>query len=125
MSTLDKGMAKSTIVPNERESAFLCLALDGSTGREIADNFRLQTGEDLGYGAVYPVISRMETRGWVKTRISKAGDARMRHVIVTPDGRAALRRAHRHFSRLAKFTGDAVGRLSLPDKRPSARSAHA
>lgn len=70
-------------------------------GATIRREIEQRTGRDLAMSAVYVTIDRLETKGFVLTRIGEPtperGGRRRRHVTLLPLGRRALTVAFRRF----------------------------
>ena len=63
-------------------------------GYDIAKLIEVRSNGALSFHAasLYPLLYRLEKRGWIKGRwVEKAGERRRRFYKITPDGRATLR----------------------------------
>jgi len=84
--------------------ALLRLGEDASGG-PLREEIEERTGRVLSPGAVYTALSRMETRGLVRSRLGEPtperGGKRKRHYRLTVRGRAALARVHSDLTRMA------------------------
>jgi transcriptional regulator len=86
-------------------------------GYEIAKLIELRSGGALEYNvaSLYPMLYRMERRGWIEGRwVEKAGERRRRFYKLTPAGRKVLasqRRSWREFIAAVQaiaFPGEAI-----------------
>jgi PadR family transcriptional regulator PadR len=70
-------------------------------GATIRRDIEARTGRELSISAVYITLSRLETKGFVKSRIGdptpQRGGRRRKHVVVLPAGRRAIAQACRSF----------------------------
>ena len=83
--TLKKGSAELLILS--------ILEQEVRHGYEIAKRIRHESGDRLNFQAssLYPVLFRMEKRGWIKGRwVEKEGARRRRYYRLTPKGEEAL-----------------------------------
>jgi transcriptional regulator len=83
--TLKKGSAELLILS--------ILEKDTHHGYEIAKLIRHESGDRLNFQAssLYPVLFRMEKRGWIRGRwVEKDGERRRRFYALTPKGEEAL-----------------------------------
>lgn len=87
-------MFQTTLKKGSMELVLLHLVSDQDRhGYDIGKLIELRTGGRLTYhlSSIYPVLRRMEKRGWVKGRwVEKAGERRRRFYTLTAKGRRAL-----------------------------------
>jgi len=85
---------QTTLKKGSMELVLLHLVSDQDRhGYDIGKLIELRTGGRLTYhlSSIYPVLRRMEKRGWVKGRwVEKAGERRRRFYTLTAKGRRAL-----------------------------------
>jgi DNA-binding PadR family transcriptional regulator len=71
---------------------------DESYGITVRREIENTTGRDLSIGAVYATLTRMESKGFVKSSAgeptAERGGRAKRYFRVTADGKAALRNTH-------------------------------
>ena len=94
---------------------FLILSLlekERRHGYELSKLIASRSGGVLTFhvASLYPLLYRMENRGWIKGRwVEREGQRRRRYYEIAPDGRAALdaqRRSWREFvAAIGKVTG--------------------
>lgn len=95
----------------------LVLALvedQGRHGYDIARLIDLRSKGDLTFHAasLYPLLYRLEHRGWVKGRwVEKAGQRRRRMYRITPKGQDVLAAQRRNW----KAFVTAINRVTSPD----------
>jgi transcriptional regulator len=86
---------------------FLVLALlehESKHGYQIGKQIETRSRGVLSFhvASLYPLLYRMESRGWIVGRwVERAGERRRRYYTITADGRAALgeqRRSWREFA---------------------------
>jgi transcriptional regulator len=85
-----------------------------SHGYEIALQIGRRSGGTLSFNAasLYPVLYRLERRGWIAGRwVEKAGQKRRRYYQLTAKGRKVLEARRRSWSMFV----DAVERAAGPD----------
>jgi PadR family transcriptional regulator, regulatory protein PadR len=61
-------------------------------GQGMIDELR-HHGYSIGPGTLYPMLHRLEERGYLRVREDRNGSVMRRYYRVTPKGRAALRHA--------------------------------
>jgi PadR family transcriptional regulator, regulatory protein PadR len=61
-------------------------------GQGMIDELR-HHGYSIGPGTLYPMLHRLEERGYLRVREERQGSAMRRYYRATPKGRAALRHA--------------------------------
>ncbi len=87
-------MFQTTLKKGSMELVLLHLVSDQDRhGYDIGKLIELRTGGRLTYhlSSIYPVLRRMEKRGWIKGRwVEKAGERRRRFYTLTAKGRRAL-----------------------------------
>lgn len=70
-------------------------------GAAIRREIEARTGRDLAISAVYVTLERLESKGYVRSRVGdptpQRGGRRRRHVELLPAGARALARAYRSF----------------------------
>lgn len=59
-------------------------------GQEMLDELR-RHGYSIGPGTLYPMLHRLEERGYLRVREERTGRTMRRYYRATPKGRAALR----------------------------------
>ena len=80
----------------------------GASGPAIRRTIETQTARVLSPGAVYTALSRLETRGFIRSELGEPtperGGKRKRHYRLRPSGAAALRTMESALSRMARLT---------------------
>jgi transcriptional regulator len=98
-------------------SELLILSLVESRGRhgyEIAKLIETRSGGAVSFqvASLYPLLYRLEARGWLQGRwVEKEGQRRRRYYRITADGRKALEAQRRGWQ---KFV-EAIGRITGVD----------
>jgi len=91
---METGVFSPTLKKGSAELLILSLLEDEQRhGYEIAKLINRRSGERLRFQAssLYPVLFRMEKRGWIKgTWVEKEGKRRRRFYRLTPKGEEAL-----------------------------------
>ena len=68
-----------------------------SYGVTIRQEIQARSGRDVSLGAIYPTLERLETKGYVSSRIGhptgERGGRSKRHFALEPAGEEALRRS--------------------------------
>ncbi len=87
-------MFQTTLKKGSMELVLLHLVSDQDRhGYDIGKLIEMRTGGKLTYhlSSIYPVLRRMEKRGWIKGRwVEKAGERRRRFYTLTAKGRKTL-----------------------------------
>ena len=81
-------------------------------GYEIARLIDDRSGGVLRFhvGSLYPMLYRMERRGWIDGRwLEKAGQRRRRYYSITPDGREVLAAQRREWQQFFALIRDLAG----------------
>ena len=82
-------------------AALVRLGADGY-GMSVREEIEERTGRDLAIGAVYATLDRMETKGYVRSRIGEStaerGGKARRYYKMLPKGEAVLRDALRQLN---------------------------
>ena len=77
---------------------------DGAYGVTVRQEIESRTGRDVSIGAIYATLSRLETKGLVKSRAGEPTAARggraKRLFRVTPHGVRSIHEAHRVLNRM-------------------------
>jgi DNA-binding PadR family transcriptional regulator len=81
------------------------LRLDANAyGVTVRQEIEARTGREVSIGAVYATLDRLETKGYVKSRLGdptpERGGRSKRFFRVTPKGIAAVNRTHRTLLRM-------------------------
>jgi PadR family transcriptional regulator PadR len=75
-------------------------------GASIRREIEQRTGRRLSIGAVYVTLGRLESKGFVVSRIgeptAERGGRRRKHIAVLPAGRRAVAQAYRTFTVMAE-----------------------
>lgn len=85
------------------EFRLLGLVITERTGREIAKQYKAETGRAISYGTLYTTLRRMREEGLVHMREGSDGDGRLRYFKIAASGARMLNRSRTEFSRLADF----------------------
>lgn len=84
-------------------------------GQAMMDELR-RHGYRIGPGTLYPMLHRLEERGYLRAREERAGRIMRRHYRATAKGRAALRRVKPQITELfQELIGEGEG---LPSRAP-------
>ena len=85
-------------LPSPTEMALLeVLSEHGElAGREVAKQFKAETGKTISYGTLYTTLRRLKEQGWVASRDDEDEDGRVRFFSLEPSGRATLNAAKRY-----------------------------
>jgi PadR family transcriptional regulator, regulatory protein PadR len=79
---------------------------DRAYGVTVRHEILLRTGRDVSLGAVYATLDRLQTKGFVKSRLGdptpERGGRSKRFFRVTPKGVAAVNRTQRALVRMAE-----------------------
>ena len=81
-------------------------------GYEIGKTIELRSGGRIRFviSSLYPILCRMEKRGWIKGRwVEKAGQRRRRYYRLTARGREALREQQRIWVEFAAAVNQVTG----------------
>lgn len=77
-------------------------------GLSIRDDIKEQTGKDYSIGAVYTVLERLKTKGFLKTREGEAtaerGGRKKTYFVVTAPGQSALKASLQAISSMMQGT---------------------
>jgi len=65
-------------------------------GREVAKQFKAETGKTISYGTLYTTLRRLKEQGWVSTRDDEDEDGRVRFFSLDPRGKAGLNFARKY-----------------------------
>ena len=83
-------------------------------GVTIAEEIGRETGREIGLGALYKVLNRLEIHGMVGTKIGQStperGGRRKRHYHLLTPGRRALADSLRAIDRLRRGLGEELAR---------------
>jgi PadR family transcriptional regulator PadR len=75
-------------------------------GATIRREIERRTGRTLSIGAVYVTLGRLESKGFVRSRIgepiAERGGRRRKHVALLPAGRRAVANAYRTFTMMVE-----------------------
>jgi transcriptional regulator len=80
-------------------------------GYEISKLIETRSGGALRFhvGSLYPMLYRLEQRGWIQGRwVEKTGQRRRRYYRLTPTGRKVLAQQRRNWRQFA----EAIGRIT-------------
>ena len=106
---------QTTLKKGSMELVLLHLVSDQDRhGYDIGKLIEMRTGGKLTYhlSSIYPVLRRMEKRGWIKGRwVEKSGERRRRFYTLTAKGRKALASQQEQWQEFANAM-DAVLELS-------------
>ena len=83
-------------------------------GYDVARLIELRSGGTVSFHAasLYPLLYRLEKRGWIKGRwVEKAGERRRRMYRITPQGRQVLASQRSGFRAFV----EAINRILAPD----------
>ena len=87
---------------------------DGAYGMTIRRELAEHTGRDVATGAIYTALARLETRGYVRSRLGdptpERGGRAKRFSRVLPEGAKAVARAEAAFVALGRELGRDPGR---------------
>jgi DNA-binding PadR family transcriptional regulator len=77
---------------------------DGAYGVAIRQQVGQRTGRDVAIGALYTSLSRLESKGYVRSRMSdptaQRGGRSKRYFTLTPIGAAAVRQSRERLTRM-------------------------
>src|SRR5438874_1594465 len=93
-------------------------------GYEIGRLIELRSGGMLRFNvaSLYPLLYRLEERGWIRGRwVEKAGQRRRRFYRLTPGGRKVLAAQRDNWREFV----DAIKQITEPLRRRSGRAEHA
>lgn len=94
-------------------------AVEGEVyGQAMLDELR-DHGYSIGPGTLYPMLHRLEERGYLKAREARNGKTMRRYYRATPKGRAALEAVKPQVSELFTEMIGKRGRASPRSRRPS------
>ncbi len=89
---------------------------DDAHGVGIRQEIEKRTGREVSAGAVYTAMDRLETRGFVSSRMgeptAERGGRRKKHYRLEPAGAAALRKSYAALSEMAKGLGAKLASLT-------------
>ena len=92
-------------------------AVEGEVyGQAMLDELR-QHGYRIGPGTLYPLLHRLEERGYLKAREERNGKTMRRYYRATPKGRAALEAVKPQVSELFSEVIGTRGRAPSPSRR--------
>lgn len=94
------------------ELVVLSLLQEPRHGYEIGKLVEQRSGGRLRYvvASLYPVLARMEERGWIRGRwVEQAGSRRRRYYTLTPKGRRALARQLETWEAYARAVNQVIG----------------
>ena len=78
---------------------------DEAYGVTVRQEIALRTGRDVSVGAIYATLGRLETKGFVRSRVgaptAERGGRAKRHFRVTAKGIAIVERTHDALRRMA------------------------
>jgi DNA-binding PadR family transcriptional regulator len=78
----------------------------GAYGATIRREIERRTGRTLSIGAVYVTLGRLESKGFLLSRIgvpiAERGGRRRKHVALLPAGRRAVAQAYRTFAMMVE-----------------------
>jgi DNA-binding PadR family transcriptional regulator len=87
---------------------------DGAYGMTIRRELAEHTGRDIAVGAIYTALARLETRGYVRSRLGdptpERGGRAKRFYRVLAEGAKAVARAEAAFVALGRELGRDTGR---------------
>jgi len=92
-------MAKRDYLGEFEQMVLLAIMRVGpeSYGVTIRHEIETCTGRDVSLGAIYPTLDRLEAKGYVRSYIGEPtgerGGRSRRHIVLEPEGEAALRRS--------------------------------
>jgi transcriptional regulator len=80
-------------------------------GYQIGKLIEARSGGELTFrvSSLYPVLARMEERGWVRGRWLEKGEQRLRFYRLTSSGKQALARKRRTWRAYARVIDDLMG----------------
>jgi transcriptional regulator len=84
-------------------------------GYEISKLIEARSGGALSFhvASLYPLLYRLEKRGWVEGRwVEKAGQRRRRYYRLTAEGRKILAKQRTHWESFVA----AIGRITRPER---------
>jgi DNA-binding PadR family transcriptional regulator len=91
-------------LPSPLEMQLLALIADDErSGREVAQMYKAETGEAIGYGSLYTCFRRMVEAGWVKVRDDLDEDGRVRYFKIDVNGRRALQNGRAFYAGISTF----------------------
>jgi DNA-binding PadR family transcriptional regulator len=77
---------------------------DDAYGVTVRETIESRTGRRVAVGALYTALDRLETKGYVRSRMSEPtperGGRSRRHFIVTAAGHTALERSREYLARM-------------------------
>ena len=87
-----------TRMPNSREAVLLAILIPGEKyGRDIREEYKRQTKEELPLGSLYVTLDRMEDKGflksWMGDSASDRGGNRRKYYKITASGKNAFEQA--------------------------------
>jgi PadR family transcriptional regulator PadR len=78
---------------------------EAAYGAAIRQEIHARSGRDVSINAVYTTLDRLETKGFLKSRVGdptpQRGGRRRKFYALRPSGVAALRQAYRGFTAMA------------------------
>ena len=88
-----------------------CLLEGDAHGYLIIEKLRDKSGGefDLPEGTIYPILRRLEERGWVSSRWNPAGGRRRRTYRLTSKGRRELARSKEEWARFVPAVDRVLG----------------
>ena len=85
-----------------------------SYGVTIRQEIEACTGRDVSLGAIYPTLDRLEAKGYVRSCVGaptgERGGRSKRHIVLEPEGEAALRKSWEMLNALWK------GHTQIPER---------
>lgn len=90
---------------------------DRAYGVEIRRALSDRTGRDVAAGAVYTTLGRLESRGYVRSRVGETAPERTgqrrKYYLLEPAGAAALHRSYTALRAMASGVAGELERLAL------------
>lgn len=80
---------------SQRQAVILSILVNGEKyGREIRNDYEKRTGRKMPFGSLYTTLTRMETYGFIKSRLGEStherGGNRRKYFEITANGQQAL-----------------------------------
>ena len=107
-----KNMTKPGLLLGEFEQIVLLALMrlgPDACGATIRREIEAKTGRDLAISAVYITLDRLETKGFVRSRVGdptpQRGGRRRKHFVLLPVGKRAITQACRAFQLMTEGLG--------------------